>query len=65
VILEHNPQLESNVCDVNVPCTQIWFKEFGFVTLPVMALCGFAFIATVLALPRTRPSTEVGDAHEF
>ena len=54
VILEHNPQLESNVCAVSTPCTQIWFKEFGFVTLPVMALCGFAFVATVLALP-TRP----------
>jgi disulfide bond formation protein DsbB len=52
VILEHNPQLESNVCDVSTPCTQIWFKEFGFVTLPVMALCGFTFIASVLALPR-------------
>ena len=61
VILEHNPQLESNVCDLSTPCTQIWFKEFGFVTLPVMALCGFAFIASILSLPpsslRTRSTT--------
>ncbi len=60
VVLEHNPQLESNVCDVSTPCTQIWFKEFGFVTLPVMALCGFAFIATALALP-TRPLSARAD----
>ena len=51
VLIERYPQLESSVCDINVPCNQIWFQEFGFITIPVMALCGFAFIATVLALP--------------
>ena len=29
---------------LEVPCTTIWFREFGFATLPFMAMCGFAAI---------------------
>lgn len=43
-ILEWNPQLETDVCSLEVPCTTIWFREFGFATLPFMATCGFAAI---------------------
>ena len=42
-LLEWYPQLESSVCSVDVPCTTVWFREFGFVTLCFMA--GSAFIA--------------------
>lgn len=46
-LLEWYPSLESDVCSVDVPCTTVWFREFGFVTLSFIA--GSAFI-TVIAL---------------
>jgi disulfide bond formation protein DsbB len=52
-LLEWFPQLESNVCSIDVPCTTVWFRELGFVTLCFMA--GSAFIAVItisLALRR-------------
>ncbi len=52
-VLEWFPQLESNVCSLDVPCTTVWFRELGFVTLCFMA--GSAFIAVItisLALKR-------------
>lgn len=52
-LLEWFPQLESNVCSIDVPCTTVWFRELGFVTLCFMA--GSAFIAVIsisLALMR-------------
>ena len=48
-LLEWNPTWESNVCAIDVPCTTIWFREFGFVTLCFMALCGFVSIIILLA----------------
>jgi disulfide bond formation protein DsbB len=51
--LEWFPQLESNVCSLDVPCTTVWFRELGFVTLCFIA--GSAFIAVItisLALKR-------------
>jgi disulfide bond formation protein DsbB len=37
-ILEWYPNLHSSVCDPKIPCTLVWFREFGYVTLPLMAL---------------------------
>ena len=48
-LLEWNPTWESNVCSLDVPCTTIWFREFGFVSLPFMALCGFVSIIFLLS----------------
>lgn len=58
-LLEWFPQLESNVCSLDVPCTSVWFREFGFVTLCFMA--GSAFIAVIsisLALIREPDHTQ-------
>jgi hypothetical protein len=52
--VEWYPTLESNVCAIDVPCTTIWFREFGFVTLPFMALCGFVSIIILLSTTFTR-----------
>jgi disulfide bond formation protein DsbB len=50
-LIEWHPNLEgSNVCVLGVPCTQVWFRRFGFVSLPYMALSGFLFIATFASL---------------
>jgi disulfide bond formation protein DsbB len=59
-LLEWGVINESSVCSLDVPCTSIWFREFGFVTLCFMA--GTAFIATIafsIALMRT--STPVSE----
>ena len=52
-LLEWFPTLESNVCSIDVPCTTIWFREFGFVTLSFMAGSAFIFVVSAsLALMR-------------
>ena len=53
---------ESSVCSLDVPCTSIWFREFGFITLCFMAGC--AFIATIsfsIALLRAQPTSSQED----
>jgi disulfide bond formation protein DsbB len=52
VILERYPTLESSVCDPTNPCTLIWVKRFGYLTIPGMALSGFALILVLLAVAR-------------
>jgi len=47
-LVEWFPTLESDVCSLDVPCTTIWFRMFGFVTLPFMALCGYVSIIILL-----------------
>jgi disulfide bond formation protein DsbB len=59
VLVEHFPSLESSrVCEVSNPCTIRWVERFGFLTIPGMALCGFALIVALLSYPP--PAT--GDA---
>ena len=50
VALEHHPEWESSVCDPKNPCTLIWVKRLGYLTIPTMALSGFALIITLLAV---------------
>lgn len=52
VLLERYPSLETGACDPDNPCSLVWFRELGFVTLPFMALSGFALIATLLLAGR-------------
>lgn len=52
-LLEWYPNLETNVCSLDVPCTAVWFRELGFVTLCFMAGCAFiTVIAVSLAIMR-------------
>jgi disulfide bond formation protein DsbB len=50
VVLERFPTLESGVCEAANPCTLIWVQRFGYLTIPTMALSGFALILTLLAV---------------
>ena len=48
VIIERNPAL-AGPCDPDNPCTLIWVEEFGFLTIPTMALiAGLAIVALTL-----------------
>ena len=37
-------------CDAAVPCSGIWVDQFGFVTIPFMALAGFLFVGALMWL---------------
>lgn len=51
-LLEWNPQWEGDGCSLFGPaCSVPWFQTFGFVSLALMALCGFAAIIAVNVLP--------------
>jgi len=50
VVLERYPSLESGICEVANPCTLIWVRRFGYLTIPAMALSAFAFVAVLLAV---------------
>jgi disulfide bond formation protein DsbB len=41
-------------CDAASPCTDIWVWQFGFMSIPFMALTGFAFVAVLMAVHATR-----------
>jgi disulfide bond formation protein DsbB len=49
-LLEWFPELETGACSISVPCTAVWYREFGFVTLSFSAMCGFAAILALLLL---------------
>jgi disulfide bond formation protein DsbB len=48
VVLERFPTLESGVCEATNPCTLIWVRRFGYLTIPTMAFSAFALIAVLL-----------------
>jgi disulfide bond formation protein DsbB len=52
VALERHPEWESSVCDPRNPCTLIWVKRLGYLTIPAMSLSGFLLIITLLAVSR-------------
>jgi disulfide bond formation protein DsbB len=56
VYIENVPGAQSPFCTAGVPCTIRWFEEFGYVTLPVLALTAFAAITALLVLALTRPA---------
>ena len=63
-LLEWKPELDTGACEVFGPsCTDIWFKEFGFLTLASMALIGFLTILLLMFLrfPDTLDSTVLDD----
>lgn len=58
VLVERYPTLEASACDPTNPCSLIWFKRFGYITIPTMALSGFLLIATLMLIGRQRAAAE-------
>jgi hypothetical protein len=48
--LEWLPWLDSGACSASTPCTIVWFREFGFISLPYLALSAFLLIVALLWL---------------
>jgi disulfide bond formation protein DsbB len=49
--LEWIHSLDTGACSVSVPCTFVYFRQFGFMSLAFMAMSGFLFILTLFTLP--------------
>lgn len=62
VLLERFPQLESSQCEKDNPCSAILVERMGFLTIPTMALCGFALIIGLLSLLPRESHEDVADA---
>lgn len=53
VLIERFPSLENSTsCDPSNPCSLIWVRRFGYLTIPTMALSGFALIAALMLIAR-------------
>ena len=50
--LEWLPWLDSGACSADVPCTLVWFRQLGFISLPYLAFSAFALIITLVWLGR-------------
>jgi len=51
--IELNPEAESAGCKVGAPCATKWIEEFGYVTIPVLAMSAFAAILALLLFARS------------
>ena len=52
-IIEWKPSWGESACGVGPSCTDVWFRELGFVTLAFMALAGFVTIGVLLFVTPT------------
>jgi disulfide bond formation protein DsbB len=55
IVIERNPAL-GGPCDPTAPCSIRWVEEFGFLTLPTMALSAFLAIIVLTLLARPTPT---------
>jgi disulfide bond formation protein DsbB len=52
--IEANPEKESAACKVSAPCSTKWIDEFGYVTMPMLAITAFLTIAALLLFAWSR-----------
>ncbi len=57
-LLEQWTPAEMGACGLGVPCSVRYVEEFGFVTIPFMALAGFAIIMSFMWLAATSTAGE-------
>jgi disulfide bond formation protein DsbB len=63
-LIEWFPTLKTTSCSLDVPCTAVWFREFGFVTLAFMAGSAFLFVITVSVAMMRAPAPISSDNNE-
>jgi disulfide bond formation protein DsbB len=57
-LIQWFPQLEGTSCSIAVPCTAAWFRVFGFVSIPYMALSAFAFVVVMMVALRANSTRD-------
>jgi disulfide bond formation protein DsbB len=50
VALEWIPALDTGACGTGPACSVVWFRVFGVISLPTLALAAFLLIITLLSL---------------
>ena len=50
ILVERFPNLETSACDPLNPCSLVWIERLGYLTIPTMALSGFAAILALLGV---------------
>ncbi len=59
-LMQRVPSLQqSTSCSADAPCNVMWLQEFGFISIPVMALGAFLLIAVLLLIGATASAGEV------
>jgi len=49
-LIEWVPTLEKTSCALDTPCTAVWFRSFGFVSLALMAALAFLSVTVLTAV---------------
>ena len=59
ILIENKVIAEANACRLSAPggCATKWINEFGYVTIPTLALTGFVLITIFLALAAFAPAS--------
>jgi disulfide bond formation protein DsbB len=50
IYIEYHPEAETPGCKIGAPCATKWIDEYGYITIPVLALTAFAAILCLLAV---------------
>jgi disulfide bond formation protein DsbB len=50
IYIEYHPESETPGCKIGAPCTTKWIDEYGYITIPVLAITAFVAILGLLAL---------------
>ena len=48
--IEYHPEAETPGCKIGAPCTTRWIDEYGYITIPALALTAFVAILCLLWL---------------
>jgi disulfide bond formation protein DsbB len=59
--LERFPSQASLSCSAEAPCTVVWIWRFHFISIPFMALSGFALIVALLLVARATSRVDTDD----
>jgi disulfide bond formation protein DsbB len=63
-LLEWFPEIDTGACSAVIPCTQVWFREFGFVSMPLLALIAFGLVIAFLLVPLRSTPEEDGEEED-
>ncbi len=47
-LIQWFPEWESTSCSTAVPCTGVWFRVFGFMSIPYLALSAFTLVLVMM-----------------
>ncbi len=61
-LIQWFPELEGTSCTTAIPCTFAWFRVFGFISIPYMALSAFTLVLVMMAALKSNTADHEADA---